>query len=415
MIITHQVTDNRRETSGNRTILVLTTSYPSTEEDHSGVFVAKLLAAIKKRGYSIKVVAPSNGVVHGRRDVDGIETIRFGYFWPRSMERLTASAGGIPENMARSMLAKFQLLPMMVTFLITCISEMRKADLIYANWLGAGMIGAVVNSLTHKPLFVSFRGDDGYLARDRLLWRILTRWVIRRSTAILPVSGELGDIILGLGAPHEKCYVPKFGVDTRMFHPAPVSKTRRDKVRVIFVGSLIERKGLRDLLEALAQPGLQNAWLTVVGDGPTAPELKAMSERLGIINRIQWKGSKSPVEVAELMRNSDILCLPSYMEGRPNVVNEAMASGIPVISTRTGGIPDMLVEGKTAFLIEPGDVPKLAHYLRILVSDCDLRWRMGQAGYDFIRESGTSWDVTAEQFDILFRKSLDPTKTDGDD
>ncbi len=85
--------ENLTKTEPNKAkVLVLTTSYPSHEEDPSGVFIAKLLAAIHRRGYSIKVVAPSDGTFYGRRKIGGIETVRFGYFWPRSLERLTRGA-----------------------------------------------------------------------------------------------------------------------------------------------------------------------------------------------------------------------------------------------------------------------------------------------------------------------------------
>ena len=91
-------------------VLALTTSYPSHEEDPSGVFIAKLLTAIRRRGYSVKVVAPSDGTFYGRRNVGGIETVRFCYFWPRSLERLTRCGGGIPENMAHSLLARASII-----------------------------------------------------------------------------------------------------------------------------------------------------------------------------------------------------------------------------------------------------------------------------------------------------------------
>ncbi len=118
------------------------------------------------------MVAPSNGAFHGRRVLDGIETVRFGYFWPRSLERLTKGGGGILENMAESLLARLQVLPMMLAFVIVTLREICNAEAVYANWLGAGIVGAVVNFLTRTPLVVSFRGDDGYLARDRWVWRI---------------------------------------------------------------------------------------------------------------------------------------------------------------------------------------------------------------------------------------------------
>ncbi len=142
----------------------------------------------------------------------------------------------------------------------------------------------------------------------------------------------------------------------------------------------------------------------MVGEGPNAALLAEMADLLGLKGRIAWKGTLPPLEVARIMRSSDILCLPSYMEGRPNVVNEAMASGLPVIVTRIGGVPDMVREGETALLFEPGDVQALRACLRTLVDSPDLRKKMGQAGYDFLMRSGVSWDHTAEEFDALFSR-----------
>jgi glycosyltransferase involved in cell wall biosynthesis len=383
-------------------VLVLTTSYPSDAQDPSGVFIAKLLAAIKRRGFGIKVVAPSNGVFHGRRTLEGIETVRYGYFWPRSLERLTAGGGGIPENMANSVLARIQVLPMMVGFVLVTLRELRGMDVIYANWLGAGIVGAVASLLTGKPLVVTFRGDDGYLARDRPIWRALTRWVTSRSQFVAPVSGELMKIMTDLGVPAEKCHLPRFGVDTDMFHPAPAQREESPEVRLLFVGSLIDRKGLHDLLEAMADAELSRVRLTVVGDGPNRSRLAEMADRLGLTRRIDFKGVLAPAEVAGLMRASDMLCLPSYMEGRPNVVNEAMASALPVVVTRIGGVPDMVREGKTALLFDPGNIEQLRHCLKTLAASTLLRKHMGQAGHEFLIGSGVSWDATAEEFDALF-------------
>jgi glycosyltransferase involved in cell wall biosynthesis len=380
----------------------LTTSYPSSEQDPSSIFIARLLAAIRKRGYSIKVVAPSDGTFHGRREVYGIETARFGYFFPRSLERLTRAGGGVPENLAKSVLARIQLFPMMSAFLIASLKESRGYDLIYANWLGAGIIGAIVNLFTGKPLVVSFRGDDGYLARERLSWWAATRWVCERASFLAPVSGELLRILVELGAPEQKCRLPRFGVDVEMFHPSDSPSAGRDEVRVIFVGSLIPRKGLHDLLEAMADPRLSNIVLDVVGDGYFGAELKAMSARLGLGSRAAWRGALSQAEVARLMRSSDLLCLPSYMEGRPNVVNEAMASGVPVISTRIGGVPDMIVHGETGLLFDAGNVEELRQCLHILAADPGLRDRMGKNGRELLIRSGVSWDATAEDFDAIF-------------
>ena len=117
----HRAIDRLRKSGAKRPrVLVLTTSYPSDDQDPSGIFIAKLLRAIKERGYSIKVVAPSNGSFYGRRLLDGIEMVRFGYFRPRSLEKLTRGAGGIPENMACKLFGPISALPHDAGFPVRC-------------------------------------------------------------------------------------------------------------------------------------------------------------------------------------------------------------------------------------------------------------------------------------------------------
>ncbi len=387
-------------------VLVLTTSFPSDENDWSGIFIAKLLQAMSRRGHRLLVVAPSDGVFHGRRVVHGIETVRFGYFRPRSLERLTRGGGGIPENLSKSLLAKLQIVPMMLVFAAVALRHARDADVVYANWLGAGVVGALVNALTGKRLIVSFRGDDGYLARDRVIWRVFTKWVIRRSAAVTPVSTELKDIMHTLGTPECKLELPRFGVDTDMFRPAEISGKVKRTVRLLYVGALVPKKGLQTLFEALADPAFRDVNLLVVGAGYYASELKAMCNNVGLGERTRWTGSLPPADVAEIMRSSDILCLPSFTEGSPNVIKEAMASGLPVLATRVGGIPDLVNHGKTGLLFEPGNVRNLRQCLKELVQDPSLRASMGEAGLACLRKSGLNWDATAEDFDRIFRRVL---------
>ncbi len=385
-----------------RRILFLTTSYPSHENDPSSVFLAKLATALKKKGYSVLVLAPSDGTFFGRREVNGVQTVRFGYFWPRRVHRLTTGGGGIPENLSRSRLARFQLIPMMLVFLLRTLVEVRDSDLIYANWLGAGIIAAAANLVTGTPMVVSFRGDDGYLARDRPLWRFPAKWVLARASMIAPVSNELADIFADLGVDRRKIRVPRFGVDTEMFFPNDDARESGDEVSVLFVGSLIPRKGLEDLLKAADHADLANIRITVAGDGFLREQLHESCARLGLTERVEWKGLVTPVEVALMMRSSDILCVPSYMEGTPNVAKEAMASGIPVVATRVGGIPELVVERETALLYDPGNIEQLRECLKRLAEDSDLRKNMGRAGYELLTQTNLTWDTTADEFHEIF-------------
>jgi glycosyltransferase involved in cell wall biosynthesis len=293
---------------------------------------------------------------------------------------------------------------MMLAFVLRSVSAARGVDIIYANWLGAGLVGALLKTITGKPLVVSFRGDDGYLARDRLLWRVLTKWVIRRADMVAPVSAELEKIMYDLGTPVEKCHLPRFGVDTEMFHPSADPVRKPDELRLIFVGALVPKKGLQVLLEALAHPEFSRVHLTVVGDGYYAPELKSICAQIGFRDRTEWTGMLPHDEVAQLMRASHVLCLPSFTEGSPNVIKEAMATGIPVVASRVGGIPETVREGETAFLFQPGDVEELRQRLLQFVNDPEMIERMGTAGRELLMREQLSWDSTAAEFDMIFRR-----------
>jgi len=352
-------------------------------------------------------VAPAAGSFHGRAILHGMETLRFGYFWPHSLEKLTTGAGGIPENLTKSWLAKIQVAPMMLAFVLRSLYAARGADIIYANWLGAGLVGAILKTLTGKPLVVSFRGDDGYLARDRFLWRILTKWVTKKADMVAPVSVELAKIMCDLGTPPDKCHVPLFGVDTDMFHPSATRAKESRGLRLIFVGALVPKKGLQVLLEALAHPAFSKVYLTVVGDGYYAPELKTICEQMGLKDRTEWTGLLPQSEVAQLMGASHALCLPSFTEGSPNVIKEAMATGIPVVASRVGGIPETVCEGETALLFQPGNVDELRKCLLHFVTNPDMIVKMGNAGRDLLMREQMSWDSTAAEFDKIFHRVVE--------
>ena len=390
-------------------ILVLTTTYPNSESDWTGAFIHSLVQAVRKRGFELEALAPSDGTYYGRRSLDGIPVHRFGYFLPHSLERLTRGAGGIPENIATSVLARIQIIPMMAVFILKTILAVRRSDLIYANWIGAGFVGAIASRFSGKPLVVSFRGDDGYLARDRPIWKLVTKWVIGQSSHVTAVSRELHDIMKDLGADSSRLSVPRFGVDTSLFFPGNKDPAERFPVVMIFVGSLIPKKGLQDLIEALATPDLGDVRLVVVGDGYFASELKSLAQDKLQKDQVIWRGIAPPVEVAKLMRDADFLVLPSYTEGSPNVIKEAMASALPVIGTRVGGIPDLVTEGKTGLLYHPGDIESLRQCIRIMLKNRGTRLKMGWSAKKKLDDSGLNWESTARDFESIFLRALQKT------
>lgn len=152
--------------------------------------------------------------------------------------------------------------------------------------------------------------------------------------------------------------------------------------RVLFVGRLDPVKGAPLLIEAFARTADQHpdASLTVVGDGPARAAAEAQARDLGVADRVTFLGFRSQTEVAELLEEADMLVLPSFAEGVPVVLMEAMASRIPVIASLVAGIPELVTEGESGFLIPPGDVATLSARMAALMAAPARAAEMGAAG-----------------------------------
>ncbi|MEM9477523.1 MAG: glycosyltransferase family 4 protein [Pseudomonadota bacterium] len=178
-----------------------------------------------------------------------------------------------------------------------------------------------------------------------------------------------------------------------------------DGCHLVFVGRLTAIKGLRILLDAFGQvaadyPGLR---LTLVGDGDDRAALEAMAAPLG--DMVRFTGYLSQAEVAETLATADALVLPSFAEGVPVVLMEAMASARPVIATRVAGVSELVEDGVSGFLAPPGDATGLAERIAQLAADPALRTRMGAAGRDRVL---AEFDIRKEAARIaaLFRGEM---------
>ena len=177
-------------------------------------------------------------------------------------------------------------------------------------------------------------------------------------------------------------HVVHCGVDPETFVPAPAPVAKGDDLRIITVGRLVAAKGFPILLQACAFLAKEKiSWrLEVVGDGEMMRELRDMAGALGISDQVKFSGPVSPDEVSFRLQQADLMVLPSFQEGVPVVLMEAMAKEIPVISTTVAGIPELIESGKEGLLVHPGSVELLAEALKDLARDSARRRRFGKAG-----------------------------------
>ena len=187
---------------------------------------------------------------------------------------------------------------------------------------------------------------------------------------------------------------------------------RPDTHALLFLGKIHREKGVFDLLEAVARlrdtvPDIQ---LLCGGNGDLA-EMKKRAEALGISDCVQFLGWVGEEEKQRLLTSASIYVLPSYYEGLPMSVLEAMAAGLPVVSTAIGGIPEAITDGVDGYLISPGDIPRLTVVLQSLLKDAELRSRMGAAGRKRVDEDFAA-SVILPQVEAVYRKlggcALDP-------
>jgi len=176
------------------------------------------------------------------------------------------------------------------------------------------------------------------------------------------------------------------GLDLRRFarseRPAPAAP-----VIILSVGRAVPKKGYGDLLQALAALPSDLGWRFVhVGGGPLLRELKDLGERLGLRDRIEWRGAQPQEQVLALYRQADLFVLASRIaddgdrDGLPNVLMEAQSQAVAVLATRTSGIPELIDDGATGMLVEAGDSLALARGLETLIREPALRQRLGEAG-----------------------------------
>jgi glycosyltransferase involved in cell wall biosynthesis len=152
--------------------------------------------------------------------------------------------------------------------------------------------------------------------------------------------------------------------------------------RILCVGRLIHFKGQSLLLHAVAELTARgiNAEAVFVGSGPKRAELEALAERLGVSERATFLGAVGQDEIRSIYGSADVFCLPSMAEGLPVVLMEAMALELPVVTTRIMGIPELVEDGSTGLLVAPGRVGGVVEALERLLTDSDLRARLGRDG-----------------------------------
>lgn len=292
------------------------------------------------------------------------------------------------------------------------------ADVVHTHTWYVGLGGMLAQSVHGLPLVVTLHSLEplrpwkaDQLGTGYLVSSWAERLAVERADRVIAVSAQMAaDIVANFRIDPERVVVLHNGVDAEAFaRTGRAAALDRHGVRApyaLFVGRISEQKGIFPLLEAARSlpAGVQ---LVLCASSPDTPELRARLEA-AVAGRpqIRWINAMLPVpEVVELYSHAAVFVCPSIYEPFGLINLEAMACGTPVVASRVGGIPEVVVDGETGWLVEPGDPVALAAALRTALADPGRARRMGEAGRRRV-EAHFSWDRIAARTLDVYRDAI---------
>jgi teichuronic acid biosynthesis glycosyltransferase TuaC len=377
-------------------VLVVTKDFPAPDQPEGGIVVLRQTLALAQLGYDcrvVRVVPYAPGVtakwrayraVPDRYAIEGIpvETIR-AIFPPRmvGMEYLPLQVSGPLQRIVREFAPDL----MQAHYVIPC---------------GQLAVGHRV------PAIVTAHGSDTYdWAWRRPGLRRAAIHALRNARTVIAVSEFIRQKARALF--ERDVRVVYNGADEGTFFPCDRTQARGelgiDNARFViaFAGRPTREKGAFDLVDAAARMRVERPLILIAG--APATELGTYVRQRGVDAR--QVGMLDHARLARIIAASNVFALPSYREGLPLSVCEAMLCARAIVATPVGGIPEIVAEGEAGFLVPPGDVDRLSERLELLSSNAELTARMGDAAYRFAREHLT-WRVNAQSYDRLYRAAL---------
>ena len=358
-------------------LLVTASTFPRWQGDTEPRFVYDLSRALTS-WYDVTVLAPAAPGAKDREEMEGLHVIRYHYFPIHAWETLCYPGAIVPRIREKKIRAL--LVPFLFMALWWNLWKRRRAfDAVHAHWL---IPQGIVQSFFSVPYLVTGHGADVTSLNQGIL-ALLKRRCLRRAAAVTVVSPQLGAAARKL-CPGKQAQILPMGCDTEAFSPRHRKGNffgQKGRPVVLFVGRLAEKKGAAYLIEAMKQVDAQ---LILVGDGPLRAALEEQARPLG--KKVRFLGAKTHSQLAEIYASADLFAAPSVrardgdVEGFGLVFLEAMASGLPVVASRSGGIPYLIQDGVNGLLVPPADASALADAVNRLLREPELAKRLVQGG-----------------------------------
>ncbi len=397
-------------------ILFVTQTYPRFDGDTSGPFIRDLARGLVRRGDRVSVLAPHAEGLPASWDDDGVAVSTFRYA-PERWEVIGYSRSLAKDETVRG--AAALVTPLYALALRRAVRRTLAAvrhDLVHAHWVVpnglfvAGAVGSV-------PVGVGLHGSDVFLAERRGVRGLVSR-ILGRCRFLTGCSPELVDRVCALGFDRAVARVIPYGVDVEAFRPdREAGRPWRERLGLaeedlllLGVGRMVTKKGFHHLLQAA--PGLlrdhPRLHIVLAGAGDRLEEYRRMA---GGHERVHFPGAVYRDTLPDLYRAADLFVLPAVhdpegnVDGLPNVILEAMATGLPVVASGISGIPLAVTEGRNGFLVPEQDPEVLLAPIARLVEDDALRREMGAASRQRA-VSDLTWDAVAGRYREAYVEAL---------
>ena len=389
-------------------ILVLTSTFPRWQGDTEPPFVLELCRRLAEH-FKVHILAPHTAGADSEATFDGMRVTRYRYFFPR-WESL-AYQGGILSNL-KKMDYRYALIPFFLLFQALVVRKLLRRfrfDLIHAHWIiPQGACAVLANRMhsTKLPILCTSHGGDLYgLSSRAMMW--FKRRVLEKTHAVTTVSRAMREDLGSLGVGLEKVHVLPMGVDLLKRFVPP--RKRKETKALLFVGRVVEKKGLRFLIEAMPQilSKHSHAKLRVAGDGQELSASKSLAKNIGVDDCIQFLGAVPNETLPGLYQTSDVVVFPSVVaaggdkEGFGLVLVEALGCECALVATDLPATRDIIHDGVTALIVRQKDARQIADKVIHLFNDPALRANLGKKGRQYVVQRFDWAVITTRYADLI--------------
>ena len=387
-------------------ILHLVTAFPRDERDIIAPWLVELVKRQRAAGHDAQVfTAAYHGA--GEHRLAGIPVHRFRYFFAR-WEALTHDESAA-DRMQRSLLYRLMPAPFVIAGMFAVWRLCRRApyDVIHVHWpVPLALWGWAARRARRVPVVLTFYGIElRWVKRSLPFLKGFVRWICRWADRVVAISSATAREI------RELVDVPVDVIPyTTPFagHPAPraLATGAGKRLTILFIGRLVELKGLAYLIEAAARlDGRVPVRIVAIGIGPERERLETLARERSV--EVDFRNKVPDAELHQAFVTSDLLVLPSIIDARGDTEGlgvallDAMSYGIPAIASRVGGIPDIIEDGVSGLLVPPADPEALAAAIERVARDPAYGKRLADAGRERLR-THFSWDVITAKWDAVY-------------